>query len=139
LGNLIPLVQEVLVRRVKLSRLENELHFPPSIILAVMGAESGYDPFIVSSKGAIGLMQIMPDTGARYGVGPFQLFNSETNIRIGTMELKRLFGKYDPIGAYASYNEGEGNYRKGYLPLETRGYIPRVLGFRVFFSRFVFP
>jgi hypothetical protein len=102
-----------------------------ALIHAVISAESAYDPFARSSQGARGLMQLIPETGARYGAT--NLLDPAQNIDAGTRYLKDLiaqFGKLDL--ALAAYNAGEGAVqRHGAIPPypETRAYVPRVLAY----------
>jgi soluble lytic murein transglycosylase-like protein len=105
----------------------------PALVHAVIAAESSYNPTARSPKGALGLMQVMPDTGRRYGVALADLADPATNIRTGTRylsELLRLFSGNLPL-AVASYNAGEqavmrhGDQVPPYA--ETQAYVPRVL------------
>lgn len=92
----------------------------PWLALAVIRQESGWDPSIVSSAGAVGLMQIMPQEaaaiGARAGLGALDrrdLFDPITNIRVGTAELRQKLDAMNgnPLLAMAAYNAGEGPVR----------------------------
>lgn len=102
-----------------------------SLLHAVISAESGYNPAAVSSKGAVGLMQLMPETARRYGVG--NSFDPEQNILGGTRYLSDLLQIFDNNLelAVAAYNAGENAViRHGYnIPpyRETRAYVPKVL------------
>jgi soluble lytic murein transglycosylase-like protein len=105
----------------------------PALIHAVIEAESRYDPNAVSRKGAIGLMQVMPETGRRYGVKARELRVPARNIDTGTRylaDLLRLFGG-DVELALAGYNAGEhavARYGEVIPPYaETRAYVPRVV------------
>ena len=104
----------------------------PALIHAVISAESGYNPKATSGKGARGLMQLIPETGARYGAK--DLLDPQQNIDAGTRYLKDLmtmFGQ-DLRLAVAAYNAGEGAVlRYGTIPpyAETRAYVPRVLAY----------
>ena len=88
----------------------------PALVLAVMHVESRYNAFAVSSKDAMGLMQIIPSTGeelaARLGIrweGPHTLFDPTTNVRIGMAYLQQLRDRYDNWStALAAYNWGPG-------------------------------
>jgi len=88
----------------------------PSLVLAVMHVESRFYNFAVSPVGAIGLMQVMPDTGAylaaRIGidwVGPETLFDPTTNVRLGVAYLRELSDRYGNLEtALAAYNWGPG-------------------------------
>lgn len=105
----------------------------PWLLHAVIRAESAYNPLAQSSKGAIGLMQLMPDTAARYGVR--DPWNPEENIYAGARYLRDLMGMFgsDVRLAVAAYNAGEGNVQKygNQIPPfeETRGYVSKVLDF----------
>ena len=110
-----------------------------ALLKAVAAAESGFDPDAVSPKGAVGLMQVMPATAARYGVAgdgkrsiETKLRDPQTNIRLGARylaDLHRLYPK-QPHLVLASYNAGEGAVRqyKDTVPPypETRGYVELV-------------
>ena len=105
----------------------------PWLLHAVIRAESAYNPSAVSSKGAMGLMQLMPGTAARYGVS--DPYNAEQNVYGGARYLRDLLGMFgsDVRLAVAAYNAGEGNVQKyGYQvpPFEeTRGYVSKVLNY----------
>ena len=102
----------------------------PALVLAVMGIESAGRKDAVSSAGAMGLMQLMPDTAKRFGVtdsaDPVQ------NIKGGVAYLDWLMKEFDrdPLMVLAAYNAGEGAVRSnGGVPpyAETRDYVPKVL------------
>lgn len=103
---------------------------PPALINAVIEVESSFNPRAVSPRGAMGLMQLMPDVAASLGVeDPFE---PEQNIRGGVALLRRLLDKYegDYTRALAAYNAGEGAVdRSGGIPdfPETRNYVNRVM------------
>lgn len=102
----------------------------PYLIFCVMEQESQFKPRIVSPKGARGLMQLMPGTGARFGVR--RPFDPAENIMGGTRYLKQLLenfgGRVDLV--LAGYNAGEGAVMKygGNVPpyRETRNYVQRI-------------
>jgi soluble lytic murein transglycosylase-like protein len=104
-----------------------------ALIRAVISVESGYNPAAVSSAGAVGLMQLMPETAKRYNVTDSQ--DPEQNIHGGAQYLRdllRMFN-YDLHLAIAAYNAGEqavmkyGNRIPPYR--ETRAYVPKVMKF----------
>jgi soluble lytic murein transglycosylase-like protein len=88
----------------------------PSLVLAVIHVESRYNPFAVSSVGAMGLMQLLPSTGrelaARHGIdwtGPQTLFDPVSNVRLGVAYLRQLSDRYGSTSmALAAYNWGPG-------------------------------
>jgi soluble lytic murein transglycosylase-like protein len=94
----------------------NQFDLDPSLVLAVIHVESRYNPFAVSSVGAMGLMQILPSTGrelaARHGInwiGPQTLFDPVANVRLGVAYLKQLRDRYGSTSmALAAYNWGPG-------------------------------
>ncbi len=104
---------------------------PAAWILAVMRAESAGDVRAVSSAGAMGLMQIMPDTWAdlrvrhRLGNDPY---DPRANILAGAANLREMHDRYGSPGFLAAYNAGPGRYEeylsgKRSLPAETRAYV----------------
>jgi soluble lytic murein transglycosylase-like protein len=101
-----------------------------ALLMAVIEIESGGDAQAVSPKGAVGLMQLMPGTGARHGAT--DLFDPRQNIGAGARYLRRLLTQFGDLQlALAAYNAGEGavlRYR-GNLPpyAETMRYVPRVV------------
>lgn len=105
----------------------------PALLHAVISAESAYRAQAVSNKGALGLMQVMPATARRYGLGEQDLRQPATNIATGTRylaDLLRLFSG-DMRLALAAYNAGEhAVMRHGRrIPpyAETEAYVPKVL------------
>jgi soluble lytic murein transglycosylase-like protein len=101
------------------------------LIHAIIRAESNYDNFALSDKGAMGLMQLMPETAGQYGVK--NVFDPAQNIEGGTKYLKDLIRIYDGKTnlILAAYNAGQEAVRKygGNIPdyKETRAYISRVM------------
>lgn len=102
-----------------------------ALLQAMIAAESGFDPRAVSPKGAVGLMQLMPETARRYGVR--NPYDPADNIRGGARYLRDLMQKFnnDLSLTLAAYNAGEdaivqyGNRIPPYR--ETLQYVPRVL------------
>lgn len=102
----------------------------PALVLAMIAIESSGKSNAVSSAGATGLMQLMPDTAARFGVTDSLV--AEDNILGGVKYLDWLMKKFDndPILVLAGYNAGEGSVlnHQGVPPYaETRDYVPKVL------------
>lgn len=108
-----------------------------ALIKAVIHAESAFDPRAVSPKGALGLMQIMPQTARIYAVR--QPFDPQENIRGGSTHLAKLIRKYkdNTALALAAYNAGEEAVRQhGGIPpyRETQEYVKRVINLRSRYS-----
>jgi len=102
----------------------------PRLVDLVIRMESGYNPRAVSSKGARGVMQLMPATASMYGVA--NLFDPLQNIRAGVHYLKDLFDRFnsDVSLALAAYNAGpEAVEKHGGVPPydETRSYVRAIL------------
>ncbi|HWJ87820.1 lytic transglycosylase domain-containing protein [Shinella daejeonensis] len=105
---------------------------PEHWIVAVQHAESAGDVRAVSMAGAMGLMQVMPDTWAglriRYGLGR-DPYDPRDNILAGTAYLREMFDRYGNVAAMlAAYNAGPGRYDDYLatgrtLPAETRAYV----------------
>lgn len=125
-----------------LQQAAREFDVEPALLKAVMAAESGFNPGAVSPKGAVGLMQVLPATAARYGLQPDKkktiaqkLTDPKTNIRLGAhylRDLGRLFPTRQDL-VLASYNAGEGAVQKydNKIPPypETRNYVKVVSEF----------
>jgi hypothetical protein len=102
----------------------------PDFVASVVKAESGFNPTAISPKGAQGLMQLMPQTAARLGVG--DAFDAAANLEGGTKYLRRLLDQYggDAAKALAAYNAGPGRVEQyGGVPpyRETRAYVARII------------
>jgi soluble lytic murein transglycosylase len=120
-----------------------------ALIAAVIYRESKFDADAKSDSGAIGLMQLLPDTargialhtgGSRFQVD--DLYDPEINVRYGSFYLRRLIRKYDDVRlALAAYNAGQANVdgwidrRAGIEFPETREYVDEVLELRDIYAR----
>lgn len=118
-----------------------------ALLKAMIAVESGYDPAAVSDKGAVGLMQVLPDTASRYGLAPDarrsvadKLKDPVVNVRIGARYLRDLLALFtgDETLALAAYNAGEqavkqyGNRVPPYP--ETRDYVLLVRQFHALYA-----
>jgi Transglycosylase SLT domain len=102
----------------------------PDFVASVVKAESGFNPAAVSSKGASGLMQLMPQTAAQLGVG--DIFDPAANVEGGTKYLRQLLDRYegDAAKALAAYNAGPQRVDQyGGVPpyRETVDYVARII------------
>ena len=121
----------------------------PSLIAAVIYQESKFDTDARSRSGAIGLMQLLPDTakgialrtgGSRFRVE--DLYDPEINVRYGSWYLRHLLDKYGDVeSALAAYNAGQRNVDRwreegrGIRFAETRHYVRRVLRLQDLYRR----
>ncbi|ASL41406.1 MULTISPECIES: lytic transglycosylase domain-containing protein [Acetobacter] len=117
------------------SEAATRAHIPPAWITAVMRAESQGDAHAASPKGAMGLMQIMPDTwrelraSLNLGADPY---DPRDSITAGAAYLRWLHDRYGDAGFLAAYNAGPGRYEQlltsgKTLPDETKKYVSRVI------------
>jgi len=114
---------------------------PPALVAAVIYAESKFDASARSDAGAVGLMQLLPDTAqgiaVRTGGNGFvesDLLDPEINVRYGSWYLRHLLGRYHDVRtALAAYHAGQGNVDEwirdggGIRFPETRHYVQTVL------------
>jgi len=101
----------------------------PALVKAVISTESGWNPQAVSQKGAMGLMQLIPATAQRFGVG--NPYDPAQNVEGGTKYLRTLIDRYDGdlTKSLAAYNSGEHAVdQSGGVPAyrETQRYVQRV-------------
>ena len=141
-GNTLPTIP-LLTKAEALSLIEGaaaKYRVPAEFVTSIVAAESDFDSTVVSNKGAIGLMQLMPETAREFGADACV---PAENVDAGTHYLRWLMEHYqNSRGAIqrviAAYNAGPGmvdRYR-GVPPFrETRTYVARVLGFLRQFSR----
>lgn len=123
-------------KRSTIQLIQNTAHkyaLDPALITAIIAIESGFDPEARSSKGALGLMQLMPATARQYGV--FNLRNPSENITAGTQHFKKLVDTHNGniALALAAYNAGDGSIKKNAKRIppypETMLYVSKVLAF----------
>jgi len=112
-----------------IDRYAGESGLDPRLVQAVMQAESGYDPRALSAKGAVGLMQLMPETARELSVA--DPWDPEQNVRGGVAYLKRMLDlfSHDIDFALAAYNAGPNAVldHAGIPPFaETRDYVRKV-------------
>jgi soluble lytic murein transglycosylase-like protein len=109
----------------------------PALLQAVARVESNFNPHVVSAKGAMGLMQLMPLTARAMGVG--DAFDARENVFGSARYLDKLARRWrdDPLLTIASYNAGPGAVQRyhGVPPFgETRRYVRRVSSFCTAYS-----
>jgi soluble lytic murein transglycosylase-like protein len=101
------------------------------LLRAVIVVESGFNARAVSKKGAVGLMQLMPETARRYGVS--DRYDPRQNVHAGARYLRSLMDRYDhdlelALAAYNAGTQAVDRYGRQIPPYrETRAYVPRVL------------
>jgi soluble lytic murein transglycosylase-like protein len=113
--------------RAMIDRLAMKFGVDNALVHAVVRAESNYNPFAISPKGAMGLMQIMPIVARQYGVA--DPFDATANLEAGILHLRGLVLRYGLTRGLAAYNAGEAAViRYGAVPpyRETQNYVQRV-------------
>ncbi len=91
--------------RALVEKIAKQEDFYPDFVVAVARAESGFKSDVVSPKGALGLMQLLPETAKRYGV---EICDPAGNVLGGVRFLQDLHGRYhNPLFILAAYNAGE--------------------------------
>jgi soluble lytic murein transglycosylase-like protein len=126
---------ELIIRRAQIDplvqRIARSHGVHAALLKAVIEVESGFNAKALSPKGAMGLMQVMPATAARYG--RFDLYSPEENLDVGALYLHDLLVMFngDVRLAVAAYNAGENAVKRsgGKIPAypETLRYVPMVL------------
>lgn len=107
-----------------------QFHLHPALLLAVIKAESDFNPTVISRAGAVGLMQLIPETAIRHGVQ--NLYDTGDNIRGGARHLRYLLDRFNGNVrlAVAAYNAGERRVERYHaIPPypETRDYVRKVM------------
>ena len=114
------------------ARYAKEYRLSPALLMAIIKAESGFNPTVISKAGAVGLMQLIPETAIRHGVQ--NLYDTRDNIAGGARHLRYLLDRFhgNVRLALAAYNAGERKverYRQIPPFKETRTYVKKVIGF----------
>jgi hypothetical protein len=127
-GKLVPVPSADLEPLIQ--RQSDNQNLDPKLVKAVIQVESGYNHKALSNKGAMGLMQLMPDTASLFNVR--NAFDPEENLRAGTRYLRQLLDRFAGRVelALAGYNAGPGAVEKhGGVPpyAETRDYVKQVM------------
>lgn len=113
-------------------KASEKYNVPENLVHSVIKAESDYNQYAVSSKRALGFMQVLPETALSYGYE--NVFSPSDNINAGTKHLSYLIKKYDGNyeKAVAAYNAGETAVNKynGIPPYkETTAYVEKVMNY----------
>ena len=114
------------------TRAAQQHHLHPALLFAVMKAESSFNPLVVSKAGAVGLMQLVPETALRHGVQ--NLYDTNENVAGGARHLRYLLDRFhgNTRLALAAYNAGErkvDRYKQIPPYKETRHYVQKVLSY----------
>jgi len=123
-------------RLIERAAAEHKVDF--ALIKAIMHVESAFNPYAKSSKGALGLMQLMPQTAQRYGIDDIN--DPIQNVRAGTQHMRYLLQTFNNKRslALAAYNAGEDAVRKhrGIPPYpETQDYVKKVMRYEREYGR----
>jgi len=121
-----------------INRFAEQFHLDAALIKAIIKVESDFNPRVVSSKGALGLMQLMPETADEVGVS--DPFDPSQSIYGGSRYLRMMLDSFDRNLDYAlaAYNAGPSMVRKfGGIPPyeETRNYVRRVKYYLDYYRR----
>jgi soluble lytic murein transglycosylase-like protein len=117
-----------------IDKVAKEQGVDASLVKAVIQVESRFEPRARSSAGAVGLMQVMPQTARQYGVTGRRLYDPRANIEAGIKHLKSLMDHLPLHLALAAYNAGEGAVQRfqGVPPYpETQKYVSTILALLV--------
>ncbi len=122
---MVPLYEPLILKHAEINGVR------PDLVRAVIQTESGFNTYARSRKGAQGLMQLMPETAAEFGV--LNPYDPAENIRAGVAYLRRLLDRYtnNEELALAAYNAGpKAVDRYGTIPpyRETKNYVARITG-----------
>ncbi len=127
----VPIHKKYSNYRALIEEVASRTHLEPALLHAIIQTESGYNPKAISPKGAVGLMQLMPETAKRFGVT--NLTEASSNLYGGAYYLRYLLDLFnnDNELAIAAYNAGE-NAVKRYgnkIPpyRETKHYVKKVM------------
>jgi len=113
-----------------IDKVAKEQGVDAGLVKAVIQVESGFEPRARSSAGAVGLMQVMPQTAKQYGVTGRRLYDPRANVEAGIKHLKSLMDHLPLHLALAAYNAGEGAVQRfqGVPPYpETQKYVSTIL------------
>jgi Transglycosylase SLT domain len=117
-----------------IEKVAREQGIDATLVRAVIQVESGWEPRAHSRSGAMGLMQLMPQTARQYGVTARRLYDPRANIEAGIKHLKSLLDHLPLHLALAAYNAGEAAVQRfrGVPPYpETQKYVSTILALLV--------
>jgi soluble lytic murein transglycosylase-like protein len=119
-----------------INRIAGQNGVSPNLVKGLIKAESGFDPEAVSSNGACGLMQLMPQTAKTLGVK--DIFDPLQNVRAGVKYLSDLIERFGDVrAALAAYVVGPGVVLRSGVPTDaaTLSHIDRILRYSRAFRR----
>jgi soluble lytic murein transglycosylase-like protein len=120
--------QSLTALKILVDRVAERVGLDARLAHAIVRTESNYEPFAISPKGAMGLMQLMPVLANQYSLA--DPFDPEANLEAGMRHLRGLLSRLDLRRAIAAYNAGETAVaRYGGVPpyAETQTYVRRVI------------
>jgi len=126
-----PPYRHAFIRRVLLESAQRH-HLDPKLVMALSYWESGWDQTLVSSSGAVGLMQVLPATAAEAGPGllgrPVDLNDPYDNADVGAAILREDLDNFkDPAMALAAYYQGPTSLRENGMFADTQQYVQGIL------------
>ena len=118
-----------------ITRYASQYDVDPSLLNAILYAESKGDPYRISRDGALGLMQIMPSTADFLGFD--NVLEPEENIRAGAKYISMLMDRYELRHTLWAWNAGPSRVQRRHLPGETRKFIVEVLTVKTFLEEII--
>ncbi len=122
-------------RLISRKAVENKIN--PNLLMAIAKVESDFNPHVVSKAGAIGLMQLMPETAARFGIQKKNLYNAVYNLDASIRYIKFLMKRFNKQSSVlAAYYGGENSiHRNTAKSAAAEKYLLSVLGWKDYYDK----